>query len=80
MSTESNFIKRRNELGGKGPKVKPRGGKAKLEESKAKALIASLNSLRGVQISKGVSTSTLKGVGKKIAGVIPLVGTKTKKD
>tara|TARA_X000001388_G_C2148861_1_gene91641 strand:- start:82 stop:324 length:243 start_codon:yes stop_codon:yes gene_type:complete len=80
MSTESNFIKRRNELGGKGPKVKPRGGKAKLEESKAKALIASLNALRGVQISKGVSTSTLKGVGKKIAGVIPLVGTKTKKD
>tara|TARA_E500000318_G_scaffold86837_1_gene83612 strand:+ start:281 stop:523 length:243 start_codon:yes stop_codon:yes gene_type:complete len=80
MSTESNFKKRRNELGGKGPKVKPRGGKAKLEESKAKALIASLNALRGVQISKGVSTSTLKGVGKKIAGVIPLVGTKTKKD
>ena len=91
----SDFIKRRKELSGKGPKVKPRGGEAKLKESKAKALLAkrkesgrkdttdlirSLNALKGVEISKGVSTSTLKGVGKKIAGVIPLAGTGTKKD
>jgi hypothetical protein len=43
-------------------------------------LIKELNARKGVEISAGVTASTLKGVGKKIAGVIPLVGTKTKKD
>ena len=98
MSTD--FIKRTTQLSGKdkGPKVKPRGGKAKLAESKNKALFAKakekkgdsrinlsdlineLNARKGIEVSKGVTASTLKGVGKKIAGVFPLVGTKTRKD
>jgi len=94
----SDFIKRRKELSGKGPKVKPRGGEKKLRVSKNKALFAKvrekkeegrinlsdlineLNSKKGVEISSNVTASTLKGVGKKIAGVIPLAGTGTKKD
>jgi len=59
---------------------------AKAKEKKSDArinlsdLINELNARRGIQVSKGVTASTLKGVGKKIAGVFPLVGTKTKKD
>ena len=43
-------------------------------------LINELNARKGIEVSKGVSASTLKGVGKKIAGVFPLVVTKTRKD
>ena len=78
----------------KGPTIKPRGGKTKLELSKAKAflsknkesgrrstqdLIRSLNAVKGVEISKGVSASVLKSVGNKIANVIPLAGAPGKK-
>ena len=79
---------------GKGPKIQPRGGKAKLELSKAKSflarrkefgrkntddLIRSLNAVKGVEISKGVTASTLKGVANKIANVIPFAGAPSKK-
>jgi hypothetical protein len=43
-----------------------------------KDLIQSLNAVKGVEISKGVSASVLKGVGNKIAKVIPLTGKKNK--
>jgi hypothetical protein len=80
---------------GKGPKIQPRGGKAKLELSKAKSLLAkrkesgrkdttdlirSLNAVKGVEISKGVSASVLKGVANKIANVIPVAGIAGKKN
>ncbi len=39
-------------------------------------LIASLNALKGVEISKGVTTGVLKGLGKKINKVIPITGSK----
>jgi chorismate synthase len=75
---------------GKGPKIKPRGGKTKTRIKKlnsggegrldTKDLIQSLNAVKGVEISKGVSASVLKGVANKIANVIPVAGVAGKKN
>jgi|TARA_A100000171_G_scaffold4040_1_gene3340 hypothetical protein len=45
-----------------------------------KDLIQSLNAVKGVEISKGVSASVLKGVANKIANVIPVAGVAGKKN
>jgi len=66
----SDFINRRKKLGGKGPKVKPRGGEKKLELSKAKAdarvnvadFIKQLNKRKGVELSTGLGSSALSGL------------------
>jgi len=85
----SDFIKRRTELSGKdkGPKVKPRGGKAKLAESKNKALFAKAKEkkpdtrinlsdiINELNARKGVELSTKMGKGS-LAG---LAGAITKK-
>jgi len=84
----SDFINRRKNLGGTGPKVKPRGGEAKLKESKEaaskfKKLRESLNNMRGVSVAEGVGAAGFRSIANKIGNVIPLVGTlkpKTKKD
>jgi len=43
-------------------------------------LIRSANALKGVEISKGVSTGVLKSLGNKIAKAIPLTGAKTQRN
>jgi len=62
----SDFINRRKKLGGKGPKVKPRGGEKKLELSKAKVnvenFIKQLNKRKGVELSTGLGSSALSGL------------------
>ena len=87
MSTD--FIKRRTQLSGKdkGPKVKPRGGKAKLAESKNKAHFAKAKEKKGdsrinlsdlineLNARKGVELSTKMGKG----ALTGLAGAITKK-
>jgi hypothetical protein len=73
MSTD--FIKRRKKLGGKGPKVKPRGGEKKLQISKNKATFSKIKEnkpdgrvkvedfIRQLNKRKGVELSTGLGSG-----------------
>tara|TARA_R100000234_G_scaffold21158_1_gene11920 strand:+ start:839 stop:1063 length:225 start_codon:yes stop_codon:yes gene_type:complete len=45
------------------------------KDSKLEKLRESLNNMRGVSVAEGVGAAGLKNIAKKIAGVIPLVGT-----
>jgi len=83
----SDFINRRKKLGGKGPKVKPRGGEKKLELSKAKATFSKMkenkpdarvnveNFIKQLNKRKGVELST--GLGS--SALSGLAGAITKK-
>ena len=70
---------------GKKPKGKNKTAYELARERKINArlskddLIRSANALKGVEISKGVTTGVLKSLNNKLTGSIPFIGSKKKK-